>query len=153
MFVSKEVNGLLQGPWPNKAAAQRCNELRADLESIVSGDEIGICVRPFEAKSAKMGLLDPVSHGVWDIRSQDPRPGIRILGLFAKTDTFLGLIPASRSVSTNFIQRGPLGDRGSQEWLDIIAETKALWRRLMPMWAPVTGDNPSDYFSEKYNPI
>jgi hypothetical protein len=153
MFVSEEVNGLLQGPWPTTAAATRCNQLRADLESIVIGDEIGICMRPFEADQARMGLLDPITDGVWDIRSQDPSPGIRILGLFCEIDTFLGLIPASRSVSTNFIQRGPLGNRHSQEWEDIIAETKALWRRLMPMWPPVTGDTPSDYFSEKYHLI
>jgi hypothetical protein len=152
MFVSEEVHRLLEGPWPSTVAAQRCNQLRADLEGIVVGSEIGICVRPFEAKkTARMGLLDPVRDGVWDIRSQDPSPGIRVLGLFPETDTFLALIPASRSVSTNFIQRGPLGDRHSPEWLDIIAETKTLWRRLMPMWKPVTGDNPSDYLSEKYH--
>jgi len=52
-----------------------------------------------------------------DVRSQDPRPGIRVLGQFARQDWFLALVPASRSRKVDYITRGPLDDSGSQAWM------------------------------------
>lgn len=153
MYVAEEVNGLLKGPWPDEAAERRCAQLRADLEAIVTGGEINVSMRPFKAKTALMGILDPVKDGVWDIRSSKPSPGLRVIGCFADVDTFVGLLPASRSVPTVFVKRGPLGDRFSPEWAHIISETRALWRRLIPTWRPIGGDDPSDYFSQKHNCI
>lgn len=153
MFLSEEVHRIIEGPWPDAKAASRCNQLRADLENFVVGREIGLCVRPFEAGAAHMGLLDPVGDGIWDVRSQDPKPGLRVLGCFAEKDIFLGLLVASRSQRVGYIPRGPLGDRDSQEWKDIIRATKACWRSLMATYQPVVGNTIDDYFSDGYNPL
>jgi hypothetical protein len=117
------------------------------------GNVLGVSVTPHAAGNARLGLLAPIHDGVWDFRSQVPRPGIRVLGLFPERDTFLALIPASRSVKTDYIPWGPLGNGGSDEWKSIITEARSLWTSLMPMWKPVTGDNPDDYFSDNYHRV
>ena len=153
MFVGPEVQQLIDGPWLNAAAEARGGELLANLQFIAAGSEIPICVIPFKAKDATMGLLNPIADGVWDIRRQKPSPGMRVVGRFAQQDMFLALISASRSKSVEYLSRGPLGDRDSPEWQKVISETRSLWQSLMPMWPPVTGDDPSAYFSDNYRCI
>lgn len=151
MFLSPEVSALIEGPWPSAKAEKRCGHLRADLESFVLGREVGVCNRPFEARTATMGLLSPVTNGVWDIRSQEPRPGIRVLGFFAERDVFVALVPASRSIVTDFIPRGPLGDRDSREWRSIIREARLQWKALFPNHNPIGGSDIDEYLSGKYH--
>lgn len=151
--MSREVRDLVEGPWGSAAAARRCNQLRADLEAFVVGAELSICIRPHEAHDAQMGLLSPVRDGVWDVRSQHPRPGIRVLGQFAQRDWFLAMVPASRSRKLDYILRGPLDDGGSQAWSDAISDTRRMWQSLCPIFVPIVGDDARDYFSDRYNPI
>ena len=94
-----------------------------------------------------MGLLDPPADAVWDIRSRDPRPAIRIIGHFADTDLFIGLTWAPRSVPVPWSNRPPLGEGGSEQWKLIIRECKAAWRRLFPSYDPYSGDTIHDYIS------
>lgn len=152
LYMSEEVRDLVDGPWPSGIAGKRCAYLRAELESFVTGAHIGVCCVPFKARQEQMALLDPVSAGVWDFRSMDPRPGIRVLGYFADENDFIALVPAARSVQTDFIRLGPLGDRDSQEWKSAIGSASSMWSRLFPMFKPVTGDDPSAYFGgSKYD--
>ncbi len=151
IFVSKEVQRLVEGPWNKAAAATRCGQLRADLENFVRGSEMALCLRPFEHHHAQMGLLAPVADGVWDVRSQEPKPGIRILGQFARQDWFLALIPASRSRKLDYIDRGPLDDARSQAWDDAISDTSKMWQSLCPTFPAVGGDDVREYFSDRYN--
>ena len=55
-----------------------------------------------------MGLLAPREDAFWDIRSRDPRPGLRVIGHFAETDVFVALVWRPRSVV--FEGRLPLGE-------------------------------------------
>lgn len=151
MLLSDEVWGLLSGPWGSKTEERRCQALRADLEAFVKGEELSVSVTPRKAGDHLLGLLDPPRDGVWDIRSQDPRPGLRVVGRFAAKDVFVGLIPASRSVAVPYITRGPMGDYGSPQWKEIIRQAKADWRRLFPMFPPVSGVNVSELLSEKFH--
>lgn len=153
LYMSAEVRALVDGPWPSGMAGKRCAELRAELEAFVSGREIGICLVPFEAGDAQMGLLDPASDGIWDFRSRHPKPGIRILGCFAAQNDFVALVPASRSVVTDFIRLGPLGDRSSVEWKSTIRDASMLWTSLFQIYPPVSGGDPGAYFSSKYTII
>ena len=153
MFMSEEVRDLIEGPWTSTAAATRCGKLRADLEAFVVGAELSICLLPYNAKDAQMGLLSPAKDGVWDVRSQGPSPGIRVLGRFARQDWFLALIPASRSRKVDYIARGPLDDRDSQAWDDVISDTRRLWQSLCPAYSGIGGDDAREYFSDRYNPI
>lgn len=150
IFATQEVNELVCGPWPHVAAERRCGSLRADFDAFVSGEEIGVCTIPRRARNARMGLLSPASDGIWDFRSQSPRPGIRVVGKFAAQDAFVALVPAARSQACDYIARGPLGDADSDEWKALITEAKRLWNSLMPMWPGITGDHIDDYFRTKY---
>jgi hypothetical protein len=151
MYLSAEVFALIDGPWGSSQEARRCNKLRADLEAFVTGRRRTICVRPFKARNDQMALLDPVSNGVWDIRSQNPAPGLRIFGMFAAKDVFLALIPAARSKPVDYLSRGPFEGKDDPAWGEVITETKDLWRRTMSTYQPVSGDNADDYFSQGYD--
>lgn len=153
MLVSAEVRGHLDGPWPASAWRTRCSRLRANLESFVLGDVISACTVPFSAGKAYLGLLSPPTAGYWDIRSRDPKPSLRILGGFARYDTFVGLIPAVRCDPSEYLDRGPLGDKFSPEWRSAILETKAEWKRLFLAYPPISGTDLNDLFSKPYDPV
>lgn len=146
LLVSPEVAQTIYGPWPHEAAESRGSILRADLEYFAAGAMLNVCNRPFKAQSAQMGLLAPVADGVWDLRSQD-RPGIRVLGMFAEADCFLGLIAASRSVASDFLPWGPLGSKDSPEWKAATSATRKTMQSLSPIYPPVTGDDVRDYLT------
>lgn len=139
MLISPEVQALIDGPWPTVAWERRCSRLRADLETFVRGDLVSLSLTPFAAGAAYLGLLAPPRDGIWDIRSRDPSPAMRVLGGFLCRDTFVALLPAARSVPCEFLQRGPLGDRDSPEWRSAILECKAEWRRLFLGFRPTQG--------------
>lgn len=149
LVVSEEINALLMGPWSGVVMERRCNELQADLEVFVKGQELGMCLTPHEAGNAYMGLLDPPSDGVWDIRSRGPSPGLRIIGHFAATDVFVGLIYAPRSVRVPWTPRLPLGSHNSPEWVRIINQCKAGWRQLFHSYLPYQGVSIHDYISKR----
>lgn len=128
MLVSKEIWELIERP-PAKWS-KRCARIRADLERFVTGDEIKVCRIPFKADRAYLGLLEPPTAGIWDVRCVDPSPSVRLLGCFAEQDVFVPLIPASRSVPTDLLFRGPLHDKHSVQWDNVINECDTAWWTL-----------------------
>ena len=150
MYVSEEIWRLVEGPWSEESIERRCGRLRADMEQFVSGRVVSLCLTPYEAKSAFFGLLDAPADGIWDLRSVDPSPGLRLLGGFSETDVFIALTPAPRSVPVPFMDRPPLGDADSREWAAAIRDCKAAWRRLFHPYATHKGDKASDFVSADY---
>lgn len=138
MVVSAEINELLTGSWMDKDVERRCGRLRADLEMFVKGEMIAVALDPRRAGPAYMGHLDPQADQVWDIRSRDPNPGIRVLGCFAETDVFVAM--------AHFLRR-PLGAYGSREWRDAVETAKAEWRKFFPTYPPKAGVRINDYIS------
>jgi hypothetical protein len=114
MFISEEIKALLDGPWNNQDLRYRAGLLKADLEEFVKGSEILVCLEPFAAKAAYIGRLAPVEDGIWDIRSRDPSPALRVIGLFAETDVFVALRWAPRSRRIEWTAKPPLGRRDSR---------------------------------------
>lgn len=151
MVMTPEIAKLIAGPWPNANAERRCGRLRGDLEMFVTGQELSVCLRPYEAGPAYMGLLEPPAAGVWDIRSRDPSPGLRVLGLFASRDLFVAMNCAPRSVQADFLPDDPLGARDSAEWRSAIKIAKACWRQLFQPYTPIVGSNVREYLSDKFN--
>ncbi len=147
LLISSEIKELVDGPWIDETMSKRCGQLRANMEVFMGGELIPVCLNPFQAKAAYMGLLDPVGDGIFDIRSRDPKPGLRVFGAFAETDTFIALTWCPRSVAVSWAGKKPLGDRDSREFRDAILECKTAWRRFFPTYPPVTGDNLRDYIS------
>jgi len=150
MIISDEIYQLLNGPWGDGAWERRCGFLKGTLETFVRGQEIGVCLKPYKAAKAYMGRLDEPEDEVWDIRSIDPNPGVRIFGRFAEIDVFVGLIWSPRSVKIPASQRLPLGPRDSVEWKTAILECKSEWRKLFPSYQPIHGEEIYEYIRANF---
>jgi hypothetical protein len=148
MFLSEELQSLLNGPWPSRELRYRAGRLRADLEEFIKGAELAACLEPFQAKTAYMGRLAPPEDGFWDIRSRDPSPALRVVGAFAETDVFIALRWAPRSKGINGVAKTPLGPRDSREWRDIIVQCKTDWTSLFHTYPRAIGDCINAYVSE-----
>jgi hypothetical protein len=143
IFVSDEVNSLFVGPWNNPEWEARCGLLRADLDRFTQGGVIAVAERPFRrGRHAFMRQLYRWREEVWEIRSRDPNPGIRVLGRFAETDVFIAL---------TWHRRADLLGPQSRGWRDAIVDCKTKWRNLFPAYPPKSGDPngvyPDDYIS------
>jgi hypothetical protein len=125
MFLSQEINELVAGPWKDQKWANRCNRLKANLEEFVKGEILPVSLTPYAHDAAYMGRLDRPIDEVWDIRSRDPRPGMRVLGRFSEFNTFVAL---------HWGLRKDFPDR--QSWRFAIAKTKGRWNRLLSPYDP-----------------
>ena len=149
VFISTEIKGALDGPWPHEEAERRCGELQGDLEAFVKGDNIGMCLTAYQHRAAYMGRLDMPKDEVWDIRSRRNPPALRIFGRFASVDTFVAFRIRPRSVRVDLLNSEPLGGAKSREWQFAIIETLQEWNRLLPNLNPPHGDDLNVYVSNK----
>ena len=114
--------------------------LLAELEAFVGGDVISVSMIPREAENAMMGLLAPTENGFFDYRSRAPRPGLRLIGGFARKDHFIGLGIFLRPKMVN-----------EAEWRAAIRDCDLAWCALFNKRYPMmTGVNPSDYLSNNF---
>lgn len=143
------LRAVIPGPLPHRqllispevrtfvlSGTQRAMQLRADLDLYSNCGNIMACMRPFEARYALFGLLDPTSDGVWDIRSR-AAPALRIIGGFIERDCFIGL---------TLHQRTLLGGRQSTQWARAIERCRMEWQTLFSH-PRITGGNIHDYIS------
>ena len=149
LLMTPEIQSLIEGPWDSSAQEERCGQLRDDLERFVKGSPITLCFEPYEAKTAYMGLLDPPLDAIWDIRSRDPEPGLRILGAFVEVDVFVAVLCAPRSLPVEWLDRQPLCDTETtpSEWARAIRQASAEWRGLFPTYPRHTGTVPDDFIT------
>lgn len=137
MYVSQEIKSLIDGPWQDDDWERRCGSLRADLERFVQGGMIPVAERPMlRGKTSYMRQLFRWREEVWEIRSRDPQPGIRVLGRFADTDIFIVL---------TWWFRAELGGPGNRRWRDAIVGCKTQWTHLFPTYQPKTSGGTDDY--------
>lgn len=141
LFGSTEIRRLLSGPWSNESEEIRSGRLRQDFDRFVEGGLISIALHnPYrKSKTAFLARLDPGHDEVWEIRSRDPRPGIRVFGRFAGLDVF---------VVFNWEFRERLGGPGSAEFKFEINKAKSEWRRNFPTYEPISGDYIHDFVSD-----
>ncbi len=140
MFVGAEVYEIVTPPFPENTDGYRFGRLRADLDAFTEGRVISIAEDPYKKpNSTYLARTDPIEHEIWDIRSRDPKPAIRVLGAFSEPDMFVALVWAFRE---------SLGGPRSREWRDLIERCKAEWRKLFPTYQPHKGDSPRDYVSQ-----
>jgi hypothetical protein len=132
IYVSRTVRAFID------SGDDRAGYLHANLDSFIGGDLITASMTPRKAGKAYMGLLHPTDDGIWDIRSRDPSPALRLLGGFARRDAFVGLVLYARK---------SLGAFGDRAWSVAITDCKAEWRRRFHPYSPVTGDDLHDYLS------
>ena len=130
-YASIEIHRLIVGPWSERGWEARCGFLRADFDQFIEGRLITIATRPYKAKTAYMARLHPPREEVWEIRSRDPNPGVRVFGRFADTDIFVAL---------TWSKRADLKGPKSREWRDARETCKVDWRNLFPVYNPITGN-------------
>ncbi len=138
IYVSHAVNGLLLGPWNTPNEENRVGQLRFWLDRFISGDRVYVRERPRARKStADMAVLEPWDDEIWEIRSIDPKPSLRIFGSFVKQDVFLGMTWAPRKSLDHF---------GGPKWQAAITHYKAEWQNHFTA-QPLAGAYPIAYLS------
>ena len=88
IYLVKDVFDQIMGPWPDPSIATCMGILRADLDRFLENGRIIAGHR--RSRHAYMKRLDPGRDEVWEIRSRDPEPELRVFGRFAETDVFIG---------------------------------------------------------------
>lgn len=119
-------------------------ELRADLDDFLGGKPITVggpkdknaYMKPLLRSKADKGFG---GHEVWEIRSRDPKPAIRVFGRFARRDVF---------VATDWEHRAILGGFGSLLWRREIRRCKHDWRAVFGTREAHTGGSVHDYISD-----
>ncbi len=132
--LSENLASQVFGPWLDMNEAVRWTSLRADLDSFVEGRKvIAVAGHPFKGgKKSDFKRLYKARDEVWEFRSRNPRPGIRIFGRFAAKDIF---------VAFGWAERPDLGGPQSRAWRDAMVRCKTDWRNLFPAYDPFTGSN------------
>jgi hypothetical protein len=116
MFVAAPLWEVLTSAEGDEAWEIRVGQLQADMETFLSARNIG---------PKYLFLLTPLAQGVWEIRSTQPDPQIRVLGCFLDRDVFVAL---------DFRMRDTLGKFESQEWRAAKRGCLAAWRNLFHPW-------------------
>ena len=127
LFVTPEIQSMLVGPWSSEAQEIRWARLKADLDHFVEGGLIN------------QGYMKPLrkrSDEIWEIRSREPAPSIRVFGRFADIDVFVATTWAERSFLELFDQ-----------WRRHKRRCNAQWQQLFLAYPPRTGVTIHDYIS------
>ena len=148
VLLSAEVAGLVLGPWPDTPLGFRCARLRAEFDAFVGGNSLIVCWTPFKGRAHhRVGRLSPVEHGVWDLRSVDPRPGLRVFFCLGERDLIVASTCNPRSVDISWLPRPPLGPREGREWKRAVRECRFMWNELFPGRRPFVGAKLDECFS------
>ena len=149
VLVTSPINSMLE----SAAGESRIGQLRADLQSIVAGDELTMSFQPFKHRKATIGILDPATEGTWEIRSRHPSPGLRVFGRFADVDSFVAIDWAPRSKPLDGFDKKPLLGRASLEYQLAQIEVEEFWKKHLAGVSAVLGDDCGDYFSARCTSI
>ncbi|MGB6451481.1 MAG: hypothetical protein WBE92_12080, partial [Steroidobacteraceae bacterium] len=122
IFLTRELYEAVHGQHSSDAETTRYAVLQAQLEVFV-GDEV--------IASSYMKPLSPRNKGVWEIKNKRPKPSLRVFGLFASRDVFIG---------THHQLRPPLGRFGTPMWKEQIRVARYQWRQLFGDSEPLIGE-------------
>lgn len=146
LFLSKEVSSLVFGPYLTPAHEVRAGRLQANLESFVRGEEVSMGLTPHKHKFATFGRLAPVEDAVFDFRSQEPSPSIRLLGHFESVDRFVALTWWPKQKVVDWSAKEPLL-RDKLKWRNAKIECVERWFEILPNSVPISGAKGDRYVS------
>jgi hypothetical protein len=120
----------------------RMGVLSRDLDHFCNGGLI--TVGRGRESTCRMKPLDPAENEVWEIRSRDPIPQVRVFGRFCFQDEF---------VATSAEYRDVLGDPDLSKWQGNnwpaeIVRCERVWERVLPSQQPHSGAVINDYISK-----
>jgi len=137
LYISQEIKNLIETDWPTALERHRTVSLQLDLERFVSDQHITVARYVMHARpAALLAQLYPPAEEVWEIRSVDPVPSLRVFGRFAEKDVFVAL---------RWQHRGILGKTDSSEWDFLMKFCQHDWRCLVHPYPPHSGSYPHDY--------
>lgn len=129
----------LQGPWSTVRDEVRLSRARQDVDNFISGAMMSARMPPSKDVHAQLALLDPASGEVWEIRSRDPKPGVRIFGRFSERNYFIALTVVFREQLAT-----------DDDWSREIERCKREWRVLFPSYNPISGSEVHTYASKLF---
>lgn len=133
MYLTSELYDEVTRDREDREEAKRFAELTYDLGTFITNSVI----YPVDLK-----LLRPKEDGIWEIRSVEPEPQIRVFGMFADKDIFIG---------THYVERDILGDWDSFEWKNEIKRAKRIWDSLFLAYSHKTSTDPNNLFTGALN--
>lgn len=139
VFATAEVSSALLGPWETIRDEVRLSRARADIDTFINGTLMSARMPPSKSVSAQLALLDPAGDEVWEVRSRDPKPGVRIFGRFAEKDHLIALTRAFREDL-----------QSNDDWLRETERCKRQWKLFFPSYTPFTGSTVHDYGSNLF---
>lgn len=130
LFVESElmdtVNRALGESTPK---AQRLGQLAANFLRFSSNEDITVGDDPRNKDiGAFMARTEPVQDGIFDIRSRDPRPAIRVFGGFAEKDVFVAVTWKWRKELDDDKKFGRAVLQALGAWNDILPDSKPLYK-------------------------
>lgn len=127
--MSERIRELLDDETDDEISEARFGALRADLEQFVTS----VYLYP-----KYLFWLSPKRDVVWEIRSVEDVPSLRVLGRFADHDVFIALTIEERS---------ELEGWNSQSWRRAIRTCVQRWATLFFGYQPRLGNTANDFFS------
>lgn len=129
LFVSETIRQLLENETDDDISETRYGALRADLEQFITSANL---------YPKYLFWLTPKRDVVWEIRSVEDIPSLRVLGRFAEYDVFVALTIEERS---------ELEGWNSQSWRRAIRTCVQRWMTLFFAYQPRLGNTANDFFS------
>jgi hypothetical protein len=141
LLVNEEVHRLVTGPWETQREEVRAGRLWADFDRFIEGRLISVSLNgPYsKPRTTFMARLDPPEDDVIEIRSRDPKPGIRVFGRFADKDTYVAL---------NWEYRENLGGPQDREFDREREICKTKWRHFFHTYPSICGADINEYFTD-----
>ena len=136
LYLTKELFDKVYEEKEGLSEIEMFANLIADLEVFVTSETIDL---------GYLWCLEPSKDGIWEIRSTRQEPQIRVFGVFAAKNIFVG---------THHKLRGELGNKNSEQWKIEIRRAKSIWRNLFPAYTHKKTDDLNQLFTgaldEKY---
>jgi hypothetical protein len=137
VIATKEVNAEICGFWALSDHEIRYARMRAVIDAFISGSRIAARYPPSRSARAQLALLDPADEQVWEFRSREPKPGVRVFGCFAEIDLFIALCSELReNIDANFVKEKE--------------KCKREWRKFFAPYQPHRGEALSDYLTNSH---
>lgn len=110
-----------------------------DFNRFARGEDITVGDDPFRKDmNAFMARTYAPQDGIFDIRSRDPKPGLRVFGAFSEPDTFVAL---------TWGYRRDLGDSTDGRFRQAVLSAIGAWDRRFPNCHPFYSENLDDHIT------
>lgn len=136
IFVNDEVFKEFNPPWESDKREKNIARARQLLDQFSEGGLISVRMPPSKNTKAQLALLSDASDEIWEFRSVEPDPQIRIFGRFAEPNVFIALAIRNKPDAAT-----------DDQYFEIREKCKREWRIYFPSYNPHTGNSANDYLS------